>query len=299
MARIPAVAPHDAGFLIKLAYWYANRRFKAVPEPFAVIANHRKLFVAEIIAETAAEKASTVLPANVRGLAVYRVAWTIGCSWCVDFGSMMLRLGGLDIDRLKEIGDYTTSPRYSDDERAAIAYADAMTATPTEVTDEQVADLERRFGRAGVVELTYQIALENMRSRMNSALGITAQGFNSGDACRVPWADAEAARNSLTPVHISGLATMSSAGDATIPHGECNHPRRESRLHGAAAQTGREDAEQTSSGLTPTFGVIPTAANTHSRRHPEVRAANAASLEGRRPRQWPFILLCPKSRVEA
>jgi alkylhydroperoxidase family enzyme len=62
-----------------------------------------------------------------------------------------------------------------------------MTATPTEATDEQVADLERRFGRDGVVELTYQIALENLRSRMNSSLGITEQGFSSGDACRVPW----------------------------------------------------------------------------------------------------------------
>jgi alkylhydroperoxidase family enzyme len=71
----------------------------------------------------------------------------------------------------------------------AIAYADAMTATHSEVTDEQVADLERRFGRAGVVELTYQIAHENMRSRMYSALGIAEQGFSSSDACRVPWAN--------------------------------------------------------------------------------------------------------------
>jgi hypothetical protein len=30
-----------------------------------------------------------------------------------------------------------------------------MTATHSDVTDEQVADLERRFGRDGVVELTY------------------------------------------------------------------------------------------------------------------------------------------------
>jgi len=40
----------------------------------------------------------------------------------------------------------------------------------------------------GVIELTYHIGVENMRARMYSALGITEQGFNSGDACRVPWA---------------------------------------------------------------------------------------------------------------
>jgi hypothetical protein len=64
-----------------------------------------------------------------------------------------------------------------------------MTSDPHAVTDEQVADLRRRFSEAGVIELTYQIGLENMRARVNSALGITEQGFSSGDACRIPWAD--------------------------------------------------------------------------------------------------------------
>jgi AhpD family alkylhydroperoxidase len=189
MSRIPAVSPEEAGPLIKLSYRYAKRRFGEVPEPFAIVANHPKLFIANVIAESVAAKASRVLPTNVRDLAVYRVAWTIGCSWCVDFGTMLARLDGLDIDQLKEIGDYATSARYSEDERAAIAYADAMSATPPQATDEQVADLEHRFGRDGVVELTYQIALENLRSRMNLALGITEQGFSSSEACRVPWAN--------------------------------------------------------------------------------------------------------------
>lgn len=89
---------------------------------------------------------------------------------------------------MKSIDDYATSPRFSADERAAIAYADAITTDPHTVTDEQVGDLRRRFGDDGVIELTYQIGVENMRARMYSALGITEQGFSSGDACRVPWA---------------------------------------------------------------------------------------------------------------
>jgi AhpD family alkylhydroperoxidase len=123
----------------------------------------------------------------VRELALFWTARTIGCSWCVDFGSMLQRLDGLDIQRLKDIDNYATSMAFSADERAAIAYADAMTTDPHTVTDEQVADLRARFGDAGVFELTYQIGVENMRARMNAALGITEQGFNSGDACRIPW----------------------------------------------------------------------------------------------------------------
>jgi len=126
----------------------------------------------------------------VRQLAVLWTARTIGCSWCVDFGSMLQRLDGLDMERLKDIDNYAVSTAFSDDERSAIAYADAMTTDPHMVTDEQVDDLRARFGDAGVVELTYQIGLENMRARVNATLGITEQGFNSSDACRIPWATA-------------------------------------------------------------------------------------------------------------
>jgi len=179
MARIPAVERAKAGLFGRVMYRFAARRYGAVPEPLAVGMNHRRIAMAYGVHELMAERASKVLPASVRDLAVYRVAVRLGCSWCIDFGTMLQRLGGLDIDRLKEIDDYATSPRYSREERLAIAYADAMTATPVEVTDDQVAELVEVFGAKGVVELTYQIGLENMRSRTNSALGIVDQGFDA------------------------------------------------------------------------------------------------------------------------
>jgi AhpD family alkylhydroperoxidase len=185
--RIEAVPPKQANWLVRAMYRYSKRRFGEVPEPFAVTAHHRRLLIASAVHETMLQWASRRLPANVRDVAVFWTARTVGCSWCVDFGSMLQRLEGLDVDRLKDIDNYATSPRFTDDERAAIAYADAMTTDPHTVTDEQVADLRARFGDDGVIELTYQIGVENMRSRMNSALGITEQGFNSGDACRAPW----------------------------------------------------------------------------------------------------------------
>jgi alkylhydroperoxidase family enzyme len=186
--RIEPLPPKDAGLLTRAMYRIAKRRYGQVPEPFAVAAHHRKLMVAGAVHETMIDRASKTLPVSVRELAVFWTARTISCSWCVDFGSMLQRLDGLDIHRLKDIDNYATSTAFSEDERAAIAYADAMTTDPHTVTDEQVADLRARFGDAGVFELTYQIGVENMRARMNTALGITEQGFNSGDACRIPWA---------------------------------------------------------------------------------------------------------------
>jgi AhpD family alkylhydroperoxidase len=185
--RIEPLPPKRAGLLTRTMYRVAKRRYGQVPEPFAVSAHHRKLMIAGAVHETMVDRASKTLPVSVRELAVLWTARQIGCSWCVDFGSMLQRLDGLDVERLADIENYAASPLFSDDERAAIAYADAMTSDPHTVTDEQVADLRARFGDAGVFELTYQIGLENMRARVNSALGITEQGFNSGDACRIPW----------------------------------------------------------------------------------------------------------------
>ncbi len=187
--RIAPLPPKQAGLFTRLMYRYAKRQFGEVPEPFTVAAHHPRLLVANGVHEMLLQSGSKQLPASVRELAVFWTARTVGCSWCVDFGSMLMRLDNLDTERLKAIDDYATSPQFDEDERAAIAYADAMTTDPHNITDEQVADLRGRFGDAGVIELTYQIGVENMRARMYSALGITEQGFSSGDACRVPWAD--------------------------------------------------------------------------------------------------------------
>jgi AhpD family alkylhydroperoxidase len=191
--RIEPLPPKKTSLIVRAMYRYAKRRFGEVPEPFAVVAHHPRLLVANAVHETLLQSASRTLPVNVRELAVFWTARTVGCSWCVDFGSMLQRLDGLDVERLKDIDNYATSTLFTDDERAAIAYADAMTTDTHTITDEQVSDLRNRFGEAGVIELTYQVGVENMRARMNSALGITEQGFNSGDACRVPWIDQTAA----------------------------------------------------------------------------------------------------------
>lgn len=197
MPRIPALAPSDAGPIIRIGYRMARKRLGEVPEPFAVLAHHRKLFMASARHELALEKAMHAMPEPLVQLAVYRAAWTVGCSWCVDFGAMLQRLDGLDIDRLQQIADFETSPAFSAAERDVIRYADAMTSTPMAVTDEQVAALLKTYGREGVLELTYQISHENQRARMNHALDITDQGFSSGDACRVPWITPEAATQAV------------------------------------------------------------------------------------------------------
>ena len=72
----------------------------------------------------------------------------------------------------------------TDVERLVMEYAEAMSSRPVTVTDEMVARLRRELDEAQLVELTMMIAVENSRSRFNSALGLTSQGF--ADRCQIP-----------------------------------------------------------------------------------------------------------------
>src|SRR5512139_1280385 len=103
--RIEPLPPQRASLLTRLMYRYAKRRFGEVPEPFAVAAHHPRLLVANAVHETLLQSASKTLPKSVREIAVFWTARTVGCSWCVDFGSMLQRLDGLDVDRLKHIDE--------------------------------------------------------------------------------------------------------------------------------------------------------------------------------------------------
>ena len=71
-------------------------------------------------------------------------------------------------------------------ERDVLEYAEAMTNTPTTVTDELSASLLERLGPAALVELTVFIGFATLASRVNTAHGITSQGYS--DACEIPLA---------------------------------------------------------------------------------------------------------------
>jgi alkylhydroperoxidase family enzyme len=70
-----------------------------------------------------------------------------------------------------------SSPLFDEIERSALAYAEAMTITGQQVSDELFARVRAHFTEAQIVELTAAVALENFRSKFNTALGIEAQGF--------------------------------------------------------------------------------------------------------------------------
>jgi len=84
---------------------------------------------------------------------------------------------GVSNEKILALADYAASPLYSEAERLALEYADAMTLSEREVSDELFARLRRVYDDDALVELTAIIAWENASSKFNRALRIPSQGL--------------------------------------------------------------------------------------------------------------------------
>lgn len=181
MPRIP-LDPHRSLF-VRLAERYSRRRFGAVLDPGAAMAHNPRVLRTYVRHETSLARWGRLDP-TLKSLAVMASAATIGCSWCLDFGYWESTTRGIDPGKLRAVPGWRDSELFTDLERDVMAYAEAMTATPPSVTDELVARLRGSLDDAALVELTMMVAVENSRSRFNSALGLTSQGF--ADRCELP-----------------------------------------------------------------------------------------------------------------
>ncbi|TMB12861.1 MAG: carboxymuconolactone decarboxylase family protein [Deltaproteobacteria bacterium] len=100
----------------------------------------------------------------------------------------MGRKRGIPEDKLQAIDRYADHPGYSERERVALAYAEMVTISPNDITEEQFAELRRHFTDREIVELTTQAAFENFRARVNRSLRIEDDGFAALPVEKLPRA---------------------------------------------------------------------------------------------------------------
>ena len=84
---------------------------------------------------------------------------------------------GLSDEKLQALAEHATSPLFEERERTALAYADAMTITGLDVSDELFGRLQTFFTEDAIIELTTVIAFENSSSKFNRALRVPSQGL--------------------------------------------------------------------------------------------------------------------------
>ncbi len=81
---------------------------------------------------------------------------------------------GVSEEKILALADYASSSLYDEREKVALEYADRITITDLEVTDDFFSRL-KLFSDDELVELTAMIAWENCSSKFNRALRVESQ----------------------------------------------------------------------------------------------------------------------------
>jgi AhpD family alkylhydroperoxidase len=93
-----------------------------------------------------------------------------GCAHCIDMHTKELRADGESEQRLYLLNAWRESPFYSDRERAALAWAEAVTLLPhSEVPDEVYEQARAQFSEEELVNLTMALVAINGANRLNIA----------------------------------------------------------------------------------------------------------------------------------
>ncbi|MBZ9558648.1 carboxymuconolactone decarboxylase family protein [Halomonas coralii] len=96
-----------------------------------------------------------------------RVSQLNGCAFCTQMHAARLREQGIDNGKIDSIAGWRASRHFTSRERAALAWADALTRVDeTAAPDETYTPLLAHFSETEVSDLTFAIALMNALNRI-------------------------------------------------------------------------------------------------------------------------------------
>jgi len=120
------------------------------------------------------------LEESLFGLVFLRASQINGCAFCIDMHWKDLRAMGQSEETLYMLDAWRESPGYTERERAALGWTEAVTlVTEGHVPDEVYQSARRQFSDAELVNLTLAIGVINTWNRMNIAFRTPAGPYRA------------------------------------------------------------------------------------------------------------------------
>jgi AhpD family alkylhydroperoxidase len=166
---------------LRLLFWRQRRRYGRELEPVRLWARLPGAFLAMQAMYRALDRGSSALEPALRSLIQVRISQVNGCEFCVDLNSFVGAERGTSAAKLDALAAFESSSLFTEREKAALEYAEAVTRGDLSAGAEFMARLRRSFDDQTIVELAALIAYQNMSSKFNAALGVPAHGF-----CGIP-----------------------------------------------------------------------------------------------------------------
>lgn len=118
---------------------------------------------------------------SLRDLVCFRVSQINGCAYCLDMHAKDLRAAGETEQRLYVLDAWAEAPFYSERERAALAWAEAVTKLSNgQVPDVVYEQARGQFSDAELVDLTLAVVTVNSYNRFNLAFQTPVGDYQPG-----------------------------------------------------------------------------------------------------------------------
>ena len=177
MAIIAPKPIQDYPWYLRLFFWNQARKYGKTLSPSYLWGRLPAHFAGLLFLLWRFQRRSFPVDTALRSLVSARVAQLNGCTFCVDLNSYNLLQAEGSTAKAEEVDRWRSSSLYSDRERAALDYAEAMTDTNRRAAPEQFAALRVHFDDDGIVALTSWIAFQNFAAKFNAALGAEENGL--------------------------------------------------------------------------------------------------------------------------
>lgn len=160
---------------MRLAYAYGKKTYGRVITPMKVVMARVPAILPVYQKIAGYMKQSRLDPSLLLLIQGYTAGYN-QCGFCIDITRSFAAHDAALLEKLWRVGDYGVDPIFTDAERAALAYVEAVTRNRA-VTDDVFETMKAHYSDEEIVEITLVNAIEHFYNLVNGPLGIESDGL--------------------------------------------------------------------------------------------------------------------------
>jgi AhpD family alkylhydroperoxidase len=159
------------GFIMKLVYFFSRRQFGKVLTPLKVHSARLPLAFGMFYGKVSQLDKKLMLPKETAMLIREQVARINICTFCIDMGRWAANKESMNEAKFEALAQYSTSPLYTDAERAALDYVLELTKDK-KVNQKTFDRLTNFYPERQICEIVWLVASEHIYNITNIGLNI-------------------------------------------------------------------------------------------------------------------------------
>jgi AhpD family alkylhydroperoxidase len=132
-------------------FWNQRRKYGAVLDSALLWARAPQVFLGVAFLCGMIDRKNSPLHPGLRSLVTVRVSQLNGCRFCVDINSATLLKRGVPVGKVEALDVWQRSALFSDRERVALEYAEAVTLRSDAIDERLMERLKRHFDDDAII----------------------------------------------------------------------------------------------------------------------------------------------------